>query len=64
MNLGLIIQKYNILSILGTPVPVHLGPVLVQVALCWPIPIQVGPVPVQVGLWWVVPVPVHPRKFA
>ena len=70
MNSGLIIQKHNILGILGTPVPIHLGPIPVQVALCWPvlvqvgpvpvqvgpIPVQVGPVPVQVGLWWAVPV--------
>ena len=34
--------KYNILGILGTPVPV-------QVAFYWP-------VSVQVGLWWAVPV--------
>ena len=56
MNLGLITQKLHILGILGTPVPVNLGPVPVQVAFCWPVPVQVGLVPVQVGLWWVVPV--------
>ena len=56
MNLGLKIQKYNILGIVGTPILVHLEPVLVQVAFCWPVPVQVGPVPVQVGLWWAVPV--------
>ena len=64
MNLGLITQKLHILGILGTHVPVHLGPVPVQVAFCWLVPIQVGPVPVQVGLWWAVPIPVHPREFA
>ena len=48
--------KYNILGILGTPVPIHLGLVPVQVAFCWPVPVQVGRVPVQVGLWWAVPV--------
>ena len=58
MNLSLIIQKHNILGILGTSVPVHLGPVPVQVAFCWPVPVQVGPVPVQVGLWWPIPVQV------
>ena len=51
-------QKYNILGILGTPVPLHPGPVPVQIAFYWPVLVQVGPVPVQVGLWW--PVPVHP----
>ena len=51
MNLSLITQKLHNLGILGTPVPVHLGPVTVQVAFCWP-------VPVQVSLWWAVPV--HP----
>ena len=56
MNLGLITQKLHILGILGTPVPVHLGPVPVQDAFCWLVPVQVGPVPVQVGLWWAVPV--------
>ena len=54
MNLSLITQKLHILGILGTPVPVHLGPVPVQVAFCWPVPVQVGPVPVQVSLWWAV----------
>ena len=49
-------QKLHNLGILGTPVPVHLGPVPVQVAFCWPVPVQVGPVPVHVGLWWTVPV--------
>ena len=62
MNLTLNIQKYNILGILGTPIPVHLGPVPVQVTFCWPVPVQVGHVPVQVGLWWAVLV--HPREFA
>ena len=56
MNLGLITQKLHILGILGTPVPLHLGPIPVQVAFCSHVPIQVGPVPVQVGLWWAVPV--------
>ena len=32
--------KYNILGILGTPVPVHLRPVTVQVVFCWPVPVQ------------------------
>ena len=58
MNLGLNTQKLHNLAILGSLVPVHLGPVLVQVAFCWPVPVQVGPVQVQVGLWWGVPV--HP----
>ena len=49
MNLSLILRKYNIMGILGTPVSVHLGPVPIQVAFCWP-------VSVQVGLWWAVPV--------
>ena len=55
--------KIHNLGIFGTPVPVHLRPVPVQVAFCWPVPVQVGPVPVQVGpvpvqvgLWWVVSV--------
>ena len=56
MNLSLIIQKLHDLGILGTPIPVHLGPISVQVALCWPVPVQVRSVPVQVGLWWAVPV--------
>ena len=52
MHLGLNIQKLHILGILGTPVPVHLGPIPVQVAFCRGVPAQVGPVPVQVGFWW------------
>ena len=58
MNLGLNTQKLHNLVILGSLVPVHLGPVPVQVTFYWPVSVQVGPVPVQVGLWWGVPV--HP----
>ena len=41
-NSGLITQKYSILGILGTHVPVYPGPVPVHVALCWHVPVHVG----------------------
>ena len=40
MNLGLNIQKYNILGILGTPIPVQVGHVPVQVGLWWAVLVQ------------------------
>ena len=58
MNLGLNTQKLHNLVILGSHVPVHLGPVPVHVAFCWHVPVHVRPVPVHVGLWWGVLV--HP----
>ena len=57
MILGLNMQNYTNLGILGSVVPVSLCSVPVQNTFCKVVPVPLVSVPVPIVLCWVVPVP-------